>query len=72
VGWAGRNLDGMLMELITALTVVAGPVQAPAPRDLTGVGALVDDHVVAVMAEEKIPGVAVTVVAGGERVVHKG
>ncbi|WP_067176298.1 serine hydrolase domain-containing protein [Microtetraspora niveoalba] len=62
----------MLLKFMTALVLMTAPARAvgpPAPQEL---GALVDEHVTTTMAEEKIPGVAVTVVAGGERVVHKG
>ncbi|WP_433352039.1 serine hydrolase [Microtetraspora malaysiensis] len=63
----------MLMELITALALAVGSAQAAVhPSDLPGAGALVDEHVTTVMAEEKIPGAAVTVVAGGRQVVNKG
>lgn len=62
----------MLTKFITALVLMTAPVQAAEPPALQGLGALVDEHVTAAMAEEKIPGVAVTVVADGERVVHKG
>ncbi|MFG2071204.1 serine hydrolase domain-containing protein [Nonomuraea maritima] len=59
----------MLMKLVAALVIAFGPAQAP---DLPGVGVLVDEYVTTTMAEEKIPGVAVTVVAGGRQVVNKG
>ncbi|GGK86228.1 FmtA-like protein [Planomonospora parontospora subsp. parontospora] len=62
----------MLLELITALVLATTPAQAVQPSDLPGIGALVDEHVSSVMAEEKIPGVTVTVVADGRRVVDKG
>ncbi|MGW4472672.1 serine hydrolase domain-containing protein [Nonomuraea sp. NPDC004354] len=62
----------MLLKLMTALVLMTAPAQAVEPPALQGLGALVDEHVTTTMAEEKIPGVAVTVVAGGERVVHKG
>src|SRR5689334_7271677 len=66
------TLDGMLLKLMTALALMAAPAQAVGPPALPGLGTLVDEHVTAVMAEDKVPGVAVTVVAGGERVVHQG
>ncbi len=66
------TLDGMLLKLMTALALMAAPAQAVGPPALPGLGTLVDAHVTAVMAEDKVPGVAVTVVAGGERVVHQG
>ncbi|GGT08797.1 FmtA-like protein [Planobispora rosea] len=62
----------MFTEFITALVLAAGPVHAVQPPDLAGVGALVDEHVSTVMAEEKIPGATVTVVADGRQVVNKG
>ncbi|MBG0814599.1 serine hydrolase [Planomonospora sp. ID82291] len=62
----------MLLELITALVLATTPAQAAPPSDLPEVGALVDEHVSAAMAAEKIPGVTVTVVADGRRVVDKG
>ncbi|WP_449061447.1 serine hydrolase domain-containing protein [Planomonospora algeriensis] len=67
----------MLLELITALVLAtapvhAAPVNAVRSPDLPGIGALVDEHVTTAMAEEKVPGVAVTVVAGGRRVVDEG
>ncbi|MBG0826588.1 beta-lactamase family protein [Planomonospora sp. ID67723] len=62
----------MLLKLLTALVLTATPAQAAQPSDLPGVGELVDEHVTSVMAEEKIPGVTVTVVAGGREVVDKG
>nr|BFE84354.1 hypothetical protein GCM10020093_069550 [Planobispora longispora] len=62
----------MLLKLLTALVLSATPAQAAPPSDLPGVGELVDEHVTSVMAEEKIPGATVTVVAGGREVVDKG
>ncbi|MFI6298602.1 serine hydrolase domain-containing protein [Nonomuraea sp. NPDC050790] len=62
----------MLLKLMTALVLMAAPAQAAEPPALQGLATLVDEHVVATMAEDKIPGVAVTVVADGERVLHKG
>ncbi|MFF5210567.1 serine hydrolase domain-containing protein [Streptosporangium sp. NPDC000396] len=62
----------MLLKLMTALVLMTAPARAVEPPALQGLGALVDEHVAATMAEEKIPGVAVTVVESGKRVVHKG
>ncbi|GIH95636.1 serine hydrolase domain-containing protein [Planobispora siamensis] len=62
----------MFLKLITALVLASTPAQAAQPSDLPGVGTLVDEHVTSVMAEEKIPGVTVTVVADGREVVDKG
>ncbi|MFB4286300.1 serine hydrolase [Nonomuraea sp. ATR24] len=62
----------MLLKLMTALVLTASPAQAVEPPAPQGLSALVDEHVTTTMAEEKIPGVAVTVVADGRLVVHKG
>ncbi|WP_433424543.1 serine hydrolase domain-containing protein [Microtetraspora malaysiensis] len=62
----------MLVKLMTALVLVIAPSQAADPSAPPGLGGLIDEHVATTMAEEKIPGVAVTVVAGGKRVVHRG
>lgn len=62
----------MFMPLIAALVLAASPAPTARPPDLAGVDALIDEHVTTAMAEERIPGVAVTVVAGGRRVVHRG
>ncbi|AWS47087.1 serine hydrolase [Streptosporangium sp. 'caverna'] len=62
----------MLLELITALVLATTPVHAAQPPELPGLGTLIDEHVTTAMAEEKVPGVAVTVVAGGKQVVDKG
>ncbi|MDP9868339.1 MULTISPECIES: Tn3 family transposase [Streptosporangium] len=69
---ARRTLDVMSLKLMTAVVLMTAPAQAIEPPAPQGLGALVDEHVTTAMAEEKIPGVAVTVVAGGGRVVHKG
>ncbi|MFC4056697.1 serine hydrolase [Planomonospora corallina] len=62
----------MFLELITALVLAATPVHTARTPDLPGLDTLVDEHVTTAMAEEKVPGVAVTVVADGRRVLHRG
>ncbi|MET0136121.1 MAG: serine hydrolase domain-containing protein [Kibdelosporangium sp.] len=52
--------------------VAAPPAHAAEPPVLQGVGTLIDDLVTTSMAEEKVPGAAVTVVARGETVFSKG
>jgi CubicO group peptidase (beta-lactamase class C family) len=52
--------------------VPAAAEPAPAPARLAGIGALLDKVVPAQLARERIPGAAVTVVAGGRQVAAKG
>ncbi|GAA4105138.1 serine hydrolase domain-containing protein [Actinomadura miaoliensis] len=67
-------LGALLAAVLTGLTApsaVAEPTPAAQP-DLRDVGSLVDRVVPAQLAEDKIPGAAVVVVAGGKAVFAKG
>ncbi|KAA5831267.1 beta-lactamase family protein [Saccharopolyspora hirsuta] len=65
----------LLVGLLTATAALtATPVLATAQPepDLSGVERWIDDHMAAAMAEEEIPGAAVTAIAGGEQILNKG
>ena len=68
-----RILAGLLslVAMWTMLPGAAGATERPAP-DLPGLAELVDEYITAEMDSEQVPGAAVTVIAGGERLVHKG
>ncbi|WP_170210317.1 serine hydrolase domain-containing protein [Saccharopolyspora antimicrobica] len=63
-----RLLVGLL-SAAAALTAAA-PALAAAPQP--GLEKWLDDYVASAMAEEQLPGAAVTVVAGGEQIINKG
>lgn len=67
-----RNLIAVVSSAVIAVGVAIAPAHAAEPPNLSGIGGLIDGYVTRSMAEGKVPGAAVTVVAGGRQVYSKG
>lgn len=66
------NIIAVASSAVIAAGVAIAPAHAAEPPKLSGVGSLIDGYVTRSMAEDKVPGAAVTVVAGGRQVYSKG
>ncbi|MEU0564662.1 serine hydrolase domain-containing protein [Nonomuraea sp. NPDC005983] len=66
------SLIAVVSSAVITMGVAIAPAHASEPPDLSGIGGLIDGYVARSMAEEKVPGAAVTVVAGGRQVYSKG